>query len=180
MKNPPEENQLTPGQGLPAPVCCAMAKPLRVPKRRPKQWEVGDVAIKYITLRRDDDPEPPCIIMLVTAVVGEKCECAHLDMNYTEMIEARYLLSVEDAVAHFERLANDGTMTFRYHRIGLQKLEDLARPFKSRPEWVKLIKWWDENPEDQPDGFPVMREMILHNTEGLAGTAGSDPYLQTK
>jgi hypothetical protein len=93
------------------------SKPLRVPRWRPKQWEVGDMAIKYITLRPDDDPEPPCILMLVTDVVGEKCECAHLDMNYTEMIEARYLLSVEDAVAHFEHLANDGTMTFRYHRI---------------------------------------------------------------
>lgn len=139
------------------------SKPLRVPRWRPKQWEVGDMAIKYITLRPDDDPEPPCILMLVTDVVGEKCECAHLDMNYTEMIEARYLLSVEDAVAHFEHLANDGTMTFRYHRIGLQKLEDLAHPFTSRPEWVKLIKWWDENPDDHPDGFAVMREMILHN-----------------
>lgn len=165
--NQTDDNKAAVG-GSSLPICCATAKPLRVPRWRPKQWEVGDMAIKYITLRPDDDPEPPCILMLVTAILGDKCECAHLDQNYTENIPAAYLMSVECALDYFERLANDGSMTFRYHAIGQQKLLDLAEPFPARAEWVRLIKWWDENPDDHPDGFAVMREMILHNDQGRA------------
>lgn len=164
-----QENQLTPGQGLQAPVCCAASKPLRVPRRRPKQWEVGDVVIQHLTMRRDDDPEPPCILRIVTEIRGEKCEANRMDMNDTDLIESRYLLSVEDALNQFDRCADE--MTIRSYREGRAKLEALASLITPAKEWLKCIRWWDENPEDRPSGFAVMREMISHNNEGLASTA---------
>lgn len=136
-------------------------KPLRVPKRRPSQWEVGDIAIEYITLRQDDDPMPPCLLLMVVKVDGDTCHLESLDANNSMTRPARQLMAVEDALAYYDNCAED--MTVKSARIGRRKLEALAEPFEPFPEWVKSMEWWAAHPEDQPDGYPVLCEILRHN-----------------
>lgn len=141
-------------------------KRCRVPKTRPAQWEVGDIAIEYITLRRDDDPMPPCILLMVTRTEGDLVHCESLDQYRPMTIKANQLMGVAEAVDHFERLADE--MTVKSYRLGKQKLEALAIPFAPFPEWTRTMGFWEERPEDRPDGWDVLRKFIPLNDKDLA------------
>lgn len=137
----------------------AARKPLRVPRRRPQQWGVGDIAIQYITLRRDDDPRPPCLLLMVVGVDGDMCRLESLDANDSMRRPGRQLMAVEDALDYFDGCAED--LPVKSARLGRAKLAALAEPFPPFPEWLKSMEWWDAHPEDRTDGYPVLREMIL-------------------
>ncbi len=138
-----------------------MTPNLRVPKSRPAQWEVGDIAIEYITLRRDDDPMPPCILLMVTRIEGDLVHCESLDQYRPMTMNAKHLMGVEEAVDYFERLADE--MTVKSYRLGKQKLESLAIPFAPWPDWIRTLGFWEERPEDRPDGWDVLRKFIPLN-----------------
>jgi hypothetical protein len=154
-KNPQE-----PSSESPSTLCSAS---LVVPAKRPDKWKPGDIAIKYITLRRDDDPMPPCVLVMVSEVLadGEVCECEHLDQNHQETIKSTVLDGVAEALDYYEKLTDE--MTVKSARLGREKLEALAKPFAPFPDWVRLLAWWDANPEHRPDGYPVMRQIIPLN-----------------
>ena len=139
----------------------ASSKALRVPKRRPKKWEVGDIAIQYITLRRDDDPMPPCILLMVVGVDGDKCRLENLDSNDSMTKPGQQLMGVEEAVAYFDDLAEE--LTVKSARLGRQKLQALAEPFPPFPEWLKSLQWWDAHPEDRPDDYALIRDVLEQN-----------------
>lgn len=67
-------------------------------------------------------------------------------------------MGVAEAVDYFERLADE--MTVKSYRLGKQKLEALATPFEPLPEWVRTLGFWEERPEDRPDGYAVIRAAI--------------------
>jgi len=133
----------------------------RVPKSRPAQWEVGDIAIEYITLRRDDDPMPPCILLMVTAVDGDQVHLESLDSNNPMTRRGSRLMGVAEALTYYDDVAEE--MTVKSARIGRRKLEALAEPFAPFPEWLKSMEWWETHPEDRPDRYDLMCKFIPLN-----------------
>lgn len=159
--------------GGPPPEYIEDHKPLSVPKSRPTKWSVGDMAIEYITLRPDDDPMPPCVMLMVVGVVGDMCQLESLEMNYSKSLPASQLKGVAEALEYYDNASEE--MTVRSARIGRRKLESLAEPFAPFPEWVKSMEWWDAHPEDRPDGYPVLCEILRHNaTAQLPPRSGSN------
>jgi len=150
-----------------------MKKPLKVPSRRPAQWEVGDIAIEYITLRRDDDPMPPCILLLVVAVDGDQVQLESLDSQNPMTRRGSRLMGVAEALAYYDDVSEE--MTVKSARIGRRKLEALAAPFAPFAEWLKTLEWWETHPEDRPDGWPVIREILLHNADVMARPEPTSP-----
>jgi hypothetical protein len=137
-------------------------KTLQVPKTRPEKWDPGDLAIEYNVLRSDDDPRPPCILLMVTGVLRDgRCQCERLDENYPTHIEGRKLMGIAEALKDWERGADE--RTGKSVRIGREKLEALGRPMEPWPEWLTAMEWWEAHPEDRPDGYAVMRQFIPLN-----------------
>lgn len=149
-----------------------MKKPLKVPSRRPSKWEVGDIAIEYITLRRDDDPMPPCILLLVVAVDGDQVQLESLDSNNPMTRRGSRLMGVAEALDYYDTCAEE--MTVKSARIGRRKLEALATPFAPFAEWMKSLEWWEKYPQDRPEGWPVIREILLHNVQAEPSAAPKD------
>lgn len=142
------------------PLTCSAS--LSVPRKRPAKWSPGDIAIEYITIRSDDDPMPPCILLMVTRIEGDLCHCESLDQYRPRTIKADQLMGVAEAVDYFQGFADE--MTGKSYRLGKQKLEALAIPFAPLPEWIRTLGFWEERPEDRPDGWDVIRQFIPLNS----------------
>lgn len=98
---------------------------------------------------------------MVTRIEGDMVHCESLDCYRPRTIKADQLMGVAEAVDYFERLTDE--MTVKSSRLGRQKLDALATPFAPLPEWTRTLGFWEERPEDRPDGWDVIRQFIPLN-----------------
>lgn len=131
---------------------------LTVPRSRPESWVPGMIAIEYITLNREDDPSPPCVLRMVVGLGDDFHKCVDLETGDLRTIRRRQLMGVREALDKFDECAED--MTVRHARTARAKLAALADGFDIPKEWAVSLGWWRDHPEDRPDGYALILSIL--------------------
>lgn len=115
------------------------------------------LAIDYITLRDDDDPDPPCIIMIVLDSGENECVCIRAGYHDIKKLNPRNMMGVSEALEEWDNLEDMGVKS---HRIGREKLAKLAA-FQTPKAWLDTMDYWSDHPSDRPDDYNLIKDTIL-------------------